>query len=67
MFAYVQGDDVFFLFFFFSYFSKKMGSDISCKMSPDETDCMKCQTPFSAKSKTNLGLLRVCTVCICTN
>ena len=35
--------------FVFSYFSKKMGSDISCKMSPDETDSMKCQTLFSAK------------------
>ena len=53
LFAYVQGDDFFFFlfFFFFFYFSKKMGSDISCKMSPGETDCVKCQIPFSVTCK----------------
>ena len=27
------------------YFSQKTGFDISCKLSPNETICMKCQKP----------------------
>ena len=40
----------------FSYFSKKTGFDISCKLSPGpvETICMKCQILFSGKSKVNI-------------
>ena len=34
---------------FFSYFSKKTGFDISCKLSLLETICMKCLTLFSGK------------------
>ena len=35
----------------FSYFSQKTGFDISCKLSPLETICMKCQILFSRKNK----------------
>ena len=35
----------------FSYFSQKAGFDISCKLSPVETICMKCQNLFSRESK----------------
>ena len=34
----------------FSYFSKKTGFDISCKLSLMETICMKCQILFSGKN-----------------
>ena len=34
-----------------SYFSHKTGFDISCKLSPLETICMKCQILFSGKIK----------------
>ena len=34
---------------YFSYFSQKTGFDISCKLSPKETICMKCQILFSGK------------------
>ena len=33
----------------FSYFTQKTGFDISCKLSPKETICMKCQILFSGK------------------
>ena len=37
----------FFVFFFlFFFFSQKIGFDISCKLSPKETICMKCQIVF---------------------
>ena len=36
---------------FFSYFSLKIGSDTSCKLSPNETICMECQILFSRKNK----------------
>ena len=36
---------------YFSYFFQKIGLDISCKLSPKETTCMKCQSPFSGKNK----------------
>ena len=35
-----QNDDIFF------YFSQKIGFDISCKLSPEETICMMCQSLF---------------------
>ena len=35
----------------FSYFSMKIGFDISCKLSPKETICMQCQSLFSEKNK----------------
>ena len=38
--------EIFFLFFF-----QKTGFDISCKLSPVETICMKCQILFSRKIK----------------
>ena len=34
---------------YFSYFPQKTGFDISCKLSPLETICMKCQTCFWGK------------------
>ena len=38
----------------FSLFSQKTGFDISCKLSPKETICMKCQILFSGKNKKNI-------------
>ena len=35
----------------FPFFPQITGFDISCKLSPMETICMKCQNPFSRKSK----------------
>ena len=41
---------------FFSYFSQKIGFDISCKLSPMKTICMRCQSPFSEKkNKENIS------------
>ena len=37
-----------------SYFFQKIGFDISCKLSPKETICMKCQSLFSGKNKKNI-------------
>ena len=37
----------------FSYFSQKTGSDISCKLSPMETICRKCQILFPGQNKKN--------------
>ena len=34
-------------------FSKKTGFDISCKLSPVETICTKCQILFSRENKKN--------------
>ena len=39
---------------YFSYFYQKTGFDISCKLSPVETICMKCQSLFSEKDKKNV-------------
>ena len=39
------------LMIFFSYFSQKTGFDISCKLSPLGTICMKCQSLFSVENK----------------
>ena len=39
---------------YFSYFYKKIGFDISCKLSPYETICMKCIL-FSVKNKKNIS------------
>ena len=39
--------------FFSDFFPQKTGFDISCKLSPMETICMYCQTPFSRKDKKN--------------
>ena len=39
---------------FFFNFSQKTGYDISCKLSPEETICMKCQSLFSGKNKKNI-------------
>ena len=38
-------DDIFF------YFNQTTGSDISCKLSPLETICMKCQNLFAGENK----------------
>ena len=48
-----SADDILKFFFFFSNFSQKTDFDISCKLSPEETICMKCQNLFSGKNKTN--------------
>ena len=34
-----------------SYFSQKIDFGISCKLSPQETICLKCQSLFSGKNK----------------
>ena len=39
---------------YFIYFSQKVGFDISCKLSPLETNCMKCQILFYGITITNL-------------
>ena len=44
---------IFFLFF------PKTGFDISCKLSPMETICMKCQNLFSGKNKKNISKCRL--------
>ena len=44
---------------YFSYFSQKTGSDISCKLSPMETTCMKCQSLFSGQNKKNISKCRL--------
>ena len=40
-----------------SYFFQKIGFDISCKLSPQETICMKCQILFSGKNKIKISSL----------
>ena len=40
-------------------FFPEKGCDISCKLSPLEAVCMKCQTPFSGKNKTNISEWRL--------
>ena len=40
-----------------SYFSEKTGFDISCKLSPIETFCMKCPILFSGKNKKTINIL----------
>ena len=39
---------------FFYYFSQKLSFDISCKLFPQETMCMKCQSLVSEKNKKNI-------------
>ena len=46
--------------FHYYYFPEKTGFAISCKLSPMETICMKCQNLFSGisgKNKENINLL----------
>ena len=40
---------------YFSYSSQKTGFDISCKLSPLETICMKCQNMFFGENKKNIS------------
>ena len=40
---------------YFSYFTQKTGFGISCKLSPLETICMKCQILFPGKNKKNVA------------
>ena len=44
----------------FLIFPHKTGFNISCKMSPVETICMKCQNPFSGENKKKYHLCAVC-------
>ena len=39
---------------YFSYFSQETGLDISCKLSPMKTTCVRCQLLFSGKNKKNI-------------
>ena len=39
---------------YFSFVSQKTGFDISCKLSPMETICIKCQIQFFGKNKKNI-------------
>ena len=43
--------------YFSDFFSWKTGFDIPCKLSPQETICMKCQILFSGNNKKNINLL----------
>ena len=43
------------LFSRWQYFSQKTGFHISCKLSPKETLCMKCQTCFLGKMRKNIS------------
>ena len=44
----------------FSYFPQKTGVDISCKQSPMEAFCMKCQILFSGKNMKKIFQYDVC-------
>ena len=44
------------IFFFIFYFSQKTDFELSCKLSPMEEVCMKCQILFSGKKKTYINL-----------
>ena len=44
----ISADDV------LKYFSQKIDFDISCKLSPMETICRKCQNLLSDKNKKNI-------------
>ena len=45
---------------YFSYVSQKTGFNISCKLSPSETICMKYQILFSGKDKKTIPKFVVC-------
>ena len=47
-----SADDKLVIFFLFFLENR---SDTSCKLSPKETICMKCQIPFSRKNKKNIS------------
>ena len=54
------------IYIYISYFSPKIwGFDISCKLSPQETICIKCQSLFSGKNKKNIPKSQfvVCWIC----
>ena len=42
---------------YFTSFSWKIGSDTSCKLSPYEAICMKCQILFSRKNSWTYSIL----------
>ena len=44
--------EIFFLFFF----SKKIGFDTACKLSPLETICMKCQSLFLGEKMRQISM-----------
>ena len=44
---------------YFSIFFQKTRFDISCKLSPMETICMKCQITFSGKNKKSISECRL--------
>ena len=48
------------IFKYFSYVSQKTGFDSSCKLSPMETVCMKCQILFSGEKKNNKKNISKC-------
>ena len=37
-----------------NYFSQTLGSDMTCKLFPFETMCMKCRNLFSEENKNNI-------------
>ena len=45
------------LVIFFLIFPRKTGSDISCKLSPMETICMRCQILFSGENERYFKML----------
>ena len=52
-----SADDKLVIFFIFT---QKIGSDTSCKLSPEETICIKCQVLFSRKKKKNKKYISKC-------
>ena len=45
------------IFFFFNFFLQKIGIDGSCKVTPEETICMKSKSLFSWENKKNIRRL----------
>ena len=52
--------------YIFSYSSHKTGFDISCKLYPLETICMKCQNLFSGPKKKKENYFKILSVEIFT-
>ena len=49
----------------FLIFARKTEFDTSCKLSPLETICMKCQTPFSRENKKKCSICRLLKILQC--
>ena len=54
-----SADDKLMIFFLFFFFPQKTDFNISCKLSPPETICKKCQNLFSGKNISICRLLKI--------